>query len=169
MPVFVTKMSEAPSLAPDPAAALVVLADPSDAADPRSCAASWGPAACGGWAARLDLAFWDQDFLPLPQAILVRAAGSRRNLCLSVGGRLWGEEGIPWRPFLQADAADLRRFAEGLRASKISSVHVVCRNGRGRSRAIAGWLSETLGVALADKKADDPKGSVWVAERLKAA
>lgn len=107
--------------------------------------------AIAGWGAVYSLSFWDvgmQGF-KLAEGLVARLLGRWRNLCLSVGRRLFGDDEIPWRPFLTADARAIAHFADGLEAKGIRHLVVVCGNGRARSWTIAKWLATRLGAQAA--------------------
>ncbi|MDA8232211.1 MAG: hypothetical protein M0006_12810 [Magnetospirillum sp.] len=153
MVVTIVTAGEFPSYVPDAATAIVRIYDPVE--DWRTDGAGLANA---GWGAALPLAFWDVGMtgMGMLETALVRMLGRRRELCLSLGQRLFGDD-IPWRPFLPADACDIRRFADSLAARGVRNVLVVCNNGRARSWTVARWLADHLG-------AEPPQARGWLRE-----
>lgn len=136
------RTGEFAAFAPSPSTAVIRIYDPSD---------DWAEDAAreqaAGWGAVLPLTFWDMGPAEMGVfgTLLVRLLGGHREACLAVARRVFGAEG-PWRPFLAADARDVVEFADELKRRGMTQVLVVCRNGRGRSGALAQWLARRLGA-----------------------
>lgn len=146
MIITVVTKSDFASYVPSPSAAIIRIYDPIE---------NWQEDASrletAGWGAVHALSFWDvgmQGF-KLAEGLVARLLGRWRRLCLAVGGALFGDDDIPWRPFLTADARAIARFADGLEARGVRHLMVVCGNGRARSWTIAKWLSRRLTAQVA--------------------
>lgn len=146
MIITVVRSAEFSLYAPTRDAAVLRIHDPVE---------DWAPEADrlkgAGWGATLSLAFWDVGVqgMSLGEGMLVRLVGRWRGLALRLGERFFPMgDGIPWRPFLAADARDIAAFADGLEARGIRHLMVVCGNGRARSWTVAKWLSRRLSASL---------------------
>lgn len=142
MVITIVSASEFPSCVPNAATAVLRIYEPiqdwtTDAAEH----------ATDGWGPFLPLAFWDvgKAGLGLFERLVIRLLGRHRSLCLKVGQKLFGDE-IPWRPFLPADACDIRAFTDEVASRGVQGILVVCTNGRARSWTIAKWMAEHLGT-----------------------
>lgn len=148
MIITVVRKSEIGGYVPSRDAAILRIYDPIEDWEAES-----GRLADSGWGATLSLAFWDVGVqgMGVAEAAMTRLAGRWRKLALSLGERFFpmGDD-VPWRPFLDADARDIARFADGLEAKGVRHLMVVCGNGRARSWTVAKWLSKRLSASLAD-------------------
>ncbi|MGE5547848.1 MAG: hypothetical protein ACM33T_13175 [Solirubrobacterales bacterium] len=147
MIITVVSKHDFDSYAPSRSAAVLRIYDPVE-----DWAGDADRLAQAGWGDTLSLSFWDvgvQGMRPT-EAVLARLLGRWRDLCVSLGNRLFSQHDIPWRPFLSADATDIARFADALPSKGIRHVMVVCGNGRTRSWTVAQFLSRRLGAALTD-------------------
>lgn len=153
MVITTVARSDFSGFAPNRATAILRIYDPVE-----DWANDAGELAAGGWGAVLPLAFWDvgRSGLSIGERVLLRVMGHDRQRCLHLGERLFGSD-FPWRPFLAADAAEIRDFADSLAAKGIRSLLVVCGNGRARSWTIARWIACHLDVEM-------PQGRGWQRE-----
>jgi predicted protein tyrosine phosphatase len=160
------KTTEFDGFAPEPTTAVVRIYDPNE--DWRADAAEQKAA---GWAAVLPLSFWDMEpsAMGMLGGALVHLLGAHRETCLALGRRLFGDDDLPWRPFLPADARDVAAFADSLAGTSVRHILVVCRNGRGRSGALARWLARRLGADLACRPEGEPRGGDFISRTLERA
>ncbi|MGE5503513.1 MAG: hypothetical protein ACM31L_03735 [Actinomycetota bacterium] len=157
------KTAEFAGMVPDATTAVVRIYDPNE--EWRTDATAQEQA---GWGAFLPLSFWDMDpsAMGMLGGALVHLLGAHRETCLALGRRLFGDDDLPWRPFLPADARDVAAFADQLPGKGIRHVLVVCRNGRGRSGALARWLARRLGAELDQLPGADPRASEFICRTL---
>lgn len=148
MVITIVSAAEFSAFVPNTATAVLRIYDPID--DWMADAAAQ---AAAGWGRFTGLAFWDVGFagLSLAERAVIRLLGRHRALCLAVGQKLFGDE-IPWRPFLPADAQSIHGFADGLAASGVQNLMVVCSNGRSRGSTVGAWIARYLGLDLPSQR-----------------